>query len=190
MSYKNRQLGRSPALRDGSPLIVPTAAGASGVDYQALIPQKATLKVSGTLSVAAADDYGSLELMTWQDRNIHILGMEVDLTLVKGGVTNGILAATDLDVGMGSAAASATTLATTMIDYLEKQDVDDNALSVTVQAHVLGQSTATFPKQLADGASNKLYLNAVAIGGITADDTLTVTGSVDLYFIDLGNRTS
>lgn len=187
MSFKNRQLGRSPSLRDGSPLLVPTVGG---VDYQALIPQKATLKLDGeSLPVLEANDYGSLELLTWQDRNIHILGMEVDLTLVKGGVTNGLEATVDLDVGMGSAAASATTLATTMIDYLEKVDLDTDALSLSLQAHTLGQSTATFPKQLADAAANKVYLNVGLPVGITADDTIAVTGTIDFYIIDLGNRT-
>lgn len=176
-------------LRDGSGF--PTPGSGIGLDTQLLTPQKITLKLSGAeLAIDEADDYGSLLLMTWQDRNIHILGLEADLTLVKGGLTNGLLAATDLDVGMGSAAASNTTLATTMIDYMEKQDLDDDALSVDLQVHTLGQSTATFPKQLADAAANKLYLNAAAVGGITASDTLTVTGEVDIYFIDLGNRTS
>lgn len=189
MSLKIRQNTRAPALRDGSPLATPS--GSMGLDVAALVPQKLTLKISGeTLSVDADDDFGSLELLTWPDRNLHILGLEADLTLVKGGVSNGLEATVDLDVGMGSAAASAQTLATTMIDYLEKQDVDADSLTVTVQVAVLGQSTATFPKQLADAATNKLYLNVGVPAGITADDALTVTGFVDLYVIDLGNRTS
>lgn len=189
MSFYNKQLGRSINLRDGSPLLTPSTS--VGVDYQLLTPYKATLNVtSGTLSIAAANDYGSLQLMTWQDRNIHLLAVEANLTLVKGGVTNGLEAAVDLDVGIGTAAASAQTLATTMIDIVEKVDVDDNALSVTFQAHTAGQSTATFPKQILDGATNKLFLNVGVPAGITADDALTVTGQVDLYFVDLGNRTS
>ena len=189
MTFKNKQLGRSPGLRDGSPLITPNSD--IGVDYQLLTPQKATLKLAGeTVTVTEALDYGSLLLMTWPDRNIHILGMEVDLSLVKGGVANGLLTTVDLDVGMGSAAASATTLATTMIDYLEKQDLDTDSLTLALQVHTLGQSTATFPKQLADAATNKLYLNVGLPVGITADDAITVTGNIDIYFLDLGNRTS
>ncbi len=189
MSFKTRQLGRSSNLRDGSPLI--TMPSGMGVDYQLLTPQKATLNLSGaTLSVDESEDFGSLLVATWPDRNLHILGMEVDLVLVKGGVTNGLEAAVDLDMAMGSAAASAQTLATTMIDYVEKQDIDTDALSVDMEVNVLGQSTATFPKQLADAAANKLYLNCGVPAGITASDALTVTGQIDLYFIDLGNRTS
>ncbi len=189
MAFQIKQQGRAINLRDGSPLI--TMPSGMGVDYQLLTPYKATLNLSGaTLSVDAGDDYGSLLLMTWPDRNVHILGMEVDLVLVKGNVTNGLEAAVDLDMGIGSTAASAQTLATTMIDYLEKVDVDTDALSVDLEANVLGQSTATFPKQLADAAANVLYLNCGVPAGITANDALTVTGSIDLYFLDLGNRTS
>lgn len=189
MSFKTRQRGRSPNLRDGAPL--PSCAATMGLDVSLLAPQKITLRLSGeTLSIDEADDFGSLELLTWPDRNLHILGLEADLTLVKGGVSSGLEATVDLDVGMGSAPASAATLATTMIDYLEKVDLDADSLTVTLQAHTLGQSTATFPKQLADGASNKLYLNVGLPVGITVSDALTVTGSVDLYVIDLGNRTS
>lgn len=189
MSFKTEQLGRSPNLRDGSPL--PSCAATTSLDVSLLTPMKVTLRLSGeTLSVDEGDDFGSLELLTLPDRNLHLLGLEADLTLVKGGVTNGLEAAVDLDVGIGTAAASAQTLATTMIDVLEKQDVDADSLTVTVQAHTLGQSTATMPKQIADSATSKLYLNVGVPAGITASDALTVSGSIDLYLIDLGNRTS
>lgn len=188
MSFQRKQLGRSLNLRDGSPLLTPAIGG---VDFQLLTPYKATLNIPATsFAVTEALDYGSLLLMTWQDRNIHILGMEVDMVLVKGGVTNGLEAAVDLDVALGSAAASAQTLATTMIDYVEKQDLDTDALSLDLEVHVLGQSTATFPKQLADAAANTLYLNVGVPAGITADDAIIASGKIDLYFIDLGNRTS
>ena len=82
MSFKQRQLGRAPSLRDGSPLIVPSSS--IGVDYSLVTPQRATLKLSGeTLAVAEADDFGSLELCTFPDRNLHILGMEFDLPLLQ-----------------------------------------------------------------------------------------------------------
>jgi hypothetical protein len=189
MSFQIKQQGRAQNLRDGSPLLSPSA-NALGVDYQLLTPYKATLKVSGVMTCTAANDYGSLELCTFQDRNLHLLAIEVDLSLVKGNTATGIVAATDLDLGLGSAAASAQTLATTMIDRVEKSDHDANELTVTYQAHTQGQSTATYPLQQADAAANKLYLNCGLPGGITVDDTLTVTGTVDLYFIDLGNKTS
>lgn len=189
MSFKNNQQGVSPNLRDGSPLPVPSSN--IGVDVTLVTPKKMRLKLTAeTLSVLAANDYGSLELVTLQDSNLHILGIETDLTLVKGGVTNGLIATVDLDVGIGSAAASAQTLAGTMIDYVEKQDLDDDSLTVNMDVHTVGQATATYPKQVADGTANKLFLNVGVPAGITADDALTVTGTIDIYVIDIGNQTS
>lgn len=189
MSFKNRQLGRAINLRDGSPLLTPFST--NGVDYALLTPYKATLKLSGqVVSITAALDYGSVQLLTWPDRNLHILGMEVNLELTKGNLSTGIVAATDLDVGIGSAAASAQTLATTMIDYLEKQDLDASDLTPALQVNVLGQSTATFPKQLADSATNKMFLNIGLPTPVTVDDTVTAAGTIDFYFLDLGNEIS
>jgi hypothetical protein len=189
MSFKTRQQGRSSQLRDGSPLVVPFST--NGVDYQLVTAQKVTLKLTAqVVTITAALDYGSVQLLTWPDRNLHILGMEVDLELTKGNTATGIVAATDLDVGIGSAAASAQTLATTMIDYLEKQDLDASDLTPALQVNVLGQSTATFPKQLADSATNKMYLNIGLPTPVTVDDTVTAAGTIDFYVIDMGNGIS
>lgn len=192
MSFKQRQQGRAPALRDSSPLIVPSSS--VGVDYQLLTPQKATLKLTNeTLSIDESDDFGSLQLCTWQDRNIHLLAVEADLTLVKGGVTNGLEATTDVNVALGSAAATAVDLTATAAenDKVESTALTDNSLTVELDVHSQSQSgDGAMPQQLPDGASNGLFLNASVTAGITASDALTVSGNVDLYFVDLGNRTS
>ena len=189
MTLRLRQHTRAGSLRDGSPLSVPGSG--IGHDVQLVTPYRETFKFDGaTLSVLAANDYGSLAFCTLPDRNLHLLAVEVDLVLTKEGNTDGIVAATDLDVGIGTAAASATTLATAMIDIIEKVDVDANALAVDFEAHSAGQSTATFPQQILDAADNQLFINAVAVGGITADSSLSVSGRIDLIWIDLGNRAS
>lgn len=155
-------------------------------DYPVAVRRMRLTLTSAALAIAEANDYGSLELCTLPDKNLLVLGCEADLSIVKGGVTNGLVAATDLDVGIGTAAASNATLATTMINVLAKQDVDTDALTVTMQAHSLAASPSFLG--IVDGATNKLYLNAAA--SITADDALAVSGTIDVYFIDLGNVTS
>ncbi len=165
------------------------ATGVAATD-NAVIPRRARFTLTAaSISVAAASDFGSLKLCDLPDTNLHLLGLEADLVFTKGGTTNGIVATTDLDVGIGTAAASASTLAGAMINILEKVDLDGNSLSVSLGSHTQGQSTATFPQQLGDGASNALHLN-LATTNITADDTVAVTGTVDLFYIDLGNTTS
>lgn len=163
----------------------------TGVRYAYNLPvplRRVRLEIKSplTISVAAASDFGSYELCTLPDTNMIFAGCEVDLAIVKAGTTNGIVAATDLDVGVGTAAASASTLATTMINILPKQDVDTDSLSVTLKAHSLA-ATPVFTGVL-DGASNKLYLNVAAV--ITANDSLTFEGTIDLFYWDVGNLTS
>ncbi len=177
-----------PYLKDG--VTVPCSEpGASTIalDDAAVVVRKTRLTLTAaTLSVLQANDYGSLKVLDLPDRNMLLLAVEADLVLTKQGNTNGIVAATDLDVGMGTAAASSTTLATTMIDILEKVDVDADALAVDFERHSNDQSTATFPKRIADGASSALYLNVAAVGGITADSSLSVSGTIDIFYVDLG----
>lgn len=186
---KNRQPLLAPQLMDGLSLKVTEPGSGAAIKDEAVVIRRARITLTNAvLTVTAALDYGSLKVCDLPNRNLMLLAVEADLTLVKEGNTNGIVAATDLDVGMGTAAASATTLASTMIDVLEKVDVDTDALSVTFQRHSNDQSTATFPKRIADDANAALFLNAVPIAGITADSTLTVSGTIDVFYVDVGKK--
>lgn len=180
-----------PNLKDGLSVVASEPGTGIVLDDKPVLPRRCRLTLSGaTLTVLEANDYGSLKLLDLPDRNVMILGVEVDLVLTKQGNTNGIVAATDLDVGVGSAAASNTTLSGAMIDVLEKADIDTDALAVDYEAVMVGQSTAKPPVCLADSASLALYLNAVAVAGITADSSLSVSGTVDIFYLDLGNKAS
>lgn len=163
--------------------------GASGVSVasQPQQVQKATFTVAAVVaSVADANDYGSAALVTLPDSNIMVLGCEVDLTLTKDGT--GYIATTDLDVALGTAAASNTTLSGTMLNILPKQDVDADSLTPTVQIH--GLAATPVLTGIVDGASNIIYFNVSGPTETSEDATVTVDGSVYLYYIDLGNETS
>jgi hypothetical protein len=191
MSAKINQVVVAKNLQDG--ISVPVSEPGSGVAVQdqALVVRRARLVLSAAVvSVTEALDYGSLKICDLPDRNLLLLGVEVDLVVTKEGNTNGIVAATDLDLGIGTAAASATTLATTMIDIIEQVNADTDALAVDMEAHSNDQATAVFPKKIADGASTALYLNVVPVAGITADSSVSVTGYIDIFYIDLGNLSS
>jgi hypothetical protein len=191
MGQKTNQVLTAPNLRDAvSSLITEPATNVTILD-NFVAARKATVTLTGlSVSVTEALDYGSAKICDLPDRNLMLFGVEVDLVLTKGGTTFGIVAATDLDVGIGTAAASATTLATTMIDIIEKNDLDTNALAVDFEAHSNNQATATFPKRIADDAATALYLNVVPVAGITATDTVSATGTVTIYYMDLGNLSS
>jgi len=192
MTFQTKQKGQIPNLRDGSPLLTPGSG--MGFDLSHVAVQKATIKLTGqSLAIDEADDYGSLKLCDLPDRNIHLLAVEADLSLVKGGVANGLEAAVDVNVAIGSAAATAIDLTTTAAenDKIESTALTDNSLTVALAAHSQAQTgDGAMPQQLADGASSGLWLNASVTAGITASDALACSGTVDLYYIDLGNQTS
>ena len=136
------------------------------------------------IAVTAALDYGGEKICDLPDSNILILGAEVDLSLVKDGV--GIVDATDVTVGIGTAVASNATLSGAMIDVLTDALTDDVDPALFKQhTHDLGTPALTF---IDDGAAAALFLNAVAT--LSADGDPTVSGTVDIYYIDTGNVTS
>ena len=146
------------------------------------------LELSGfVIAVDEADDFGGTALCTLPDSNLVLLGAECDLTVVKGGITSGIVAATDITMGIGTAVASNATLSSTMQDVLNVTSLTTDALSVAFDKHS-NDNTSPALLFLDDAAAPQLFLNATA--AITVSDTLTVSGSVDLYFIETGNVTS
>ncbi len=136
------------------------------------------------LAITAALDYGGVKICDLPDSNILILGAEVDLSMVKDGV--GIVAATDITMGVGTAVASNATLSGAMIDVLTAAlTADEDPAIFQLHTHELGTPVLVF---VDDGAAAALFLNAAAT--LAADGDLTVTGTIDLYYIDTGNVTS
>ncbi len=189
MSEKIRGPLVVPLLKDG--VTVPISEPGTGVrvNDQFCAVRKCRLTLSGfAISVANAQDYGGTKLCDLPDRNMLILGIEVDCVVTKQGNTNGIVAATDITMGVGSAVASNATLSGAMIDYIEGTAITADALAVDFEKHTNDQSTATFPKKVVDAASTALYMNIAA--AITADSSVTVDGFVDIFYVDLGNLSS
>lgn len=141
-----------------------------------------------SVAITAANDYGGTKICDLPDKNIMILACECDLVLTKGNVTNGLEADTDINTAIGTAVASASTLATTMIDVVDIVLNTASSLTHDMDAHSQANSPANMPLEVADSASAALYLNLAA--AITADDAMTASGTIDLFYFDLGNVTS
>ena len=170
-----------------NPITGSAAESVASVEQQRV--QKVTLTLTAlVMNVTAALDYGGVAFADLGDTNLMLLGCESDVVVTKGNASTGIEAAVDLDMAIGTATASATTLAGAMEDVLDKIDLDADSLTVDFDGH--SQAATTMPLFLADGASNHLFINCGLPVGITVDDTLTMTGTVTLYYIDLGNVTS
>lgn len=138
------------------------------------------------VAVADADDFGSASLCTLPDRNLLIIGCEVDLELVKDGT--GFIDTTDLDVALGTTAADNTTLPAGSVNILPKVDLNATDLSPALQSHSLAASPVLTP--VLDAATNHVYLNISGPTETGEDATVTATGTVEIYFVDLGNTTS
>lgn len=152
----------------------------------ALAVQRFRVTLTGlVVSVANLDDYGGTAMFTMPDSNFFILGCETDLVMTKGLTTNGIVAATAVNVGIGTAAASNATLSSTMQNILPVTAFTASDAAPAVQVHSLAVTPA--PCGFVDGAGS-VYINVAA--AITADDTVTFDGTIDFYVIDLGNVTS
>jgi hypothetical protein len=184
----------TPIYKDGEPIhpqltVTPGNAQIRQTGNEVIGVQKFELTLTNAVMQLGnvSSSYGNIALCTLPDRNFFILGSEAELTIVKGNTTNGIVAATDLDVAIGTAAASNVTLATTMLNILPKNDVDDNLVTVTLANHSLAATPA--PAGILDGPTNVLYLN-ISAGNVAVADTCTVSGTVTVAAIDLGNETS
>ncbi len=138
------------------------------------------------IAVANADDFGGEKILDLPDSNIMILGTEVDLVVTKGLTASGIVGTTDIVMGVGTAVGSAQPLTGAMIDVLTAAfTADEDVVDYEQHTHDLSSPALVFADDSATGA---LFLNIAAV--ITADDDVTVSGTIDIYYVDLGNVTS
>ncbi len=133
--------------------------------------------------IPEAADYASVKLAEMGDRFL-VLGVQSELDFVKDntGVTTGAA----LDVAMSSnAAVSAAMTAIANSDVMAKEDVNgvgDHLDYAFDQFAVLSGATVTgYPRP---SVGTGLYLNIQT--SITVDGHVTLTGWIDVYYIDLG----
>ena len=140
------------------------------------------------ITVTAANDYGSFALCTFPETNFIVVAAEANLTLVKGNTATGIVAATGLDVSLGMAAASNNALTGTMVNILPVVEADAGTVTDVVQAN----SLATTPVLLGvlEASTNQLFLNVAPDGAITVDDSVTFSGTVDIFILNVENASS
>lgn len=156
-----------------------TVAGTSSGNIQI---QKLRLTLTAAVvSATNANKYGSLLLLTWPNSNIKLVRARMNLVGTKDGTQ--IATGDQPTVALGSAAASNTTLSSTMIDTT---DILTLATGLTPAAQKNGNATQA-DRNIAAGATNRIYLNIGATGN-TGGGTGNVSfaGTIDLYFIDLG----
>lgn len=168
-----------------APLSLPNFVGGTGVVATTNAPRSLQrLRLTVTAAVISLTDalkYGSLSILTWPNTNLMIVNAREDLVVVKDGV--GATAASTPAIAVGSAAASVSTLTGAMIDTV---DLVTLAGTLSAAAQKNGSAVSTL-RRIAAGASNQLFLNASNAGSSSgATGTLTVSGTIDVDFFDLG----
>lgn len=159
-------------------LAVDAAATASVIaDLPLKIRSQRISLVGQTISVLAANDFGSLKVVDLPNTNLYVIGVALNITFTCSGFAsnNG----TALDISIGTAAeASDATLDSTQADVIAKVDGTG-----TTTGSAIGVSAAPF--QVAKGASNAWYIN-VADPVTSGTGVITISaGYIDVTYVDL-----
>lgn len=161
-------------LRAGADLTPNTAALVTQTAKGAII-RRATLKLSAVVVVVTqALDYGSVKLADLPDGNILFLGAVANLTQTSTGIDT---TPANVDVAVGTAAASNVTLAGTMVNLVPKID--------STAGGVVDGASATANVAVFATSNTDVFLNVSAVTGV--DGSVIVSGTIDLFYLDLGN---
>lgn len=165
----------------------PAGTGVTAV-HQVIIPQKTIISLAA-LAIAmtdagAAGSHGSQKIFDFPAGNIAILGAVTDLQITAGAGGIGDTGAVVGSVGSVAVATDNATLTST-----EANIVPSTAATLTDGAgNCDGESTAV---AILDGTATAVdaILNfAVPDAGSSANDTLTVTGTVTITWVNLGDN--
>lgn len=170
----------------------PTRAAGAGItvimDVPVTLRRARVLLQNTVVSLPAADDYGSVQLVALPDRNIVIYNAEFVGTVVFGGEF-----ANDDDptIGVGQAPATNTTLATTMQDIIPVTTFT-NIVAGAANAIAVSKAAPGTGVLVADSATSALYLNVSGAGDVLSESagTATFNGYFDFWYLDLGNESS
>lgn len=182
-SYPN--LGVTTAGVGSSPVasVVATEFGASGLHQTVLTLTDAPILVTDALA------YGSLKIYDFPEGRIHVLGCVATLapkttTAIASTINSGVAGA----VGLGTAAASAVTLATTMVDLLPSTVI---ATSTTINVAAAAVTPVLAAAAVFNGTSTAIdaYLNTsiTTATDIDADGTLAYSGTIRITWVNLGD---
>lgn len=147
------------------------------------------------LSITDALAYGSVKLLTLPAGYVNVLGCTVPKLTFKttSAIATTLNAAAVLQWGLGTAAASAITLATTMINITPGTGTTPGAAvaSSTINVGVDATPNALAAATLLNGSTTALaiFLNVgvTTATEIDGDATLTVSGTVVLTAVHLGD---
>lgn len=184
MSFTERQLTRIPNLRDGISLLPVPVAGV-GMDVAPVLPQRIRLKLSAfSVSLLAANDFGSAKLCDLPASNLVIHGAVVDLTSTQTGFASN--AGTAVTMAIGTVATASTNFANAGEKNILGAITGTGAGSPGAEKGSSQENGAVIDVLLAPGAK-ALYLN-VGDPVTAGTGVVAFSGVIDVYYTDLGSH--
>ncbi len=170
--------GGGSLLSPGPSRLVPQAGVL--ISRSAVPLRRERIELAGvSITVAAAQDFGGLQLADFPAAaagRFYVLSSRLSGTITVSAGLDAALAAGTIDLGAGTAPASNTTLATTMIDLAPKVDVPASGIFLG-----LGGLTPLSPAAGAD-----VWINASAACAVDSSITFAAGSFLDLVFVDVG----
>jgi len=169
------------------PTGVVSAGAVSAFDVPVTIRRHRIELSSVLVTVTAATDFAGVAIANLPDRNILILQAE----LVGSAVFSGDYANDDDPViGVGTAVAAANPIATTAVNVIPATTLTNivKDAATPVAASFVGSTGAISGLLVADTATTQLFFNVSSPDTqLAADGTCRFTGTLDIWYVDLGN---
>ncbi len=170
-------------VRSGHPIMGPavsvSTAGITLVEDAPRFWRRLRVQLDNVVvPITAALDYGSVAILTLPDGLWWFAGSHANFSVTRDGT--GIVAATDVNWALGSAAASNATLASLMLNLRDEETFSDNVLTDSVNTAQVATTTALAGQIIA--STDSVFLNFSAT--LSADGSMTVNGTIDLFALN------
>lgn len=192
MSYHIRQSNGSIYIEDGTTAVVgePSVSTVTAKHAQFGPFCQTTLTLTDVAqAVVNGTEYQGTKIYDFPEGRLHVLGVTATLQQTTTSALASTLNASSTGaIGLGTATASATTLATTMVDFLPSTAFTSSA---TVNVAGTAVSAALAANAQFDGTTTAkdLYLNTAyaTTTDVDADATQTISGTIVITWINLGD---
>ncbi len=140
-------------------------------------------------AIVNGTEYQSNKIWTFPQTSMNVLGCVATLQQKTTSTLASTLNASSTGaIGLGTAAASATTLATTMVDFLPSTAFTSSA-TINVAGTAVSAALAAAAQLDGTGTAKDMYLNTAyaTTGDVDGNATQTISGFITITWLDLGD---
>lgn len=140
-------------------------------------------------TVTNGTEYQSTEIYNFPAGRIHVLGCTASLAQkTTSTIASTINSGVTMACGLGTAAASNVTLATTMVDLLPSTNLTTST-TINVAGAAVGAALAAAAQFDGTSTAKKMYLNTgfATTTDIDGNGTQTISGTIVITWINLGD---